>query len=178
MQTLNLGCGTARITGAINVDVNPITKPELAFNLTHRFPLKDDLFEKVYLFHCIEHIERFKQQFVLYEIHRVMKLGGKLIISYPEFSKILENWLKNKDADRSFWHATIYGRQAYAGDYHYAGMHTPDFIETLRGIGFLVDKHFPEPTQDHNMVLHCHKVETPINYEEVLYREIFQNVTI
>lgn len=172
-KTLNLGCGDAKITDAVNVDMSQRSGADLVFDITHKFPLEDESFDRVLFFHCIEHIEKFKQGFVLYEIWRVMKIGGKLIISYPEFSKIIENWQKNKDADRRFWEATIYGRQSYLGDYHHAAMHTPEFIETLRSVGFQVDKHFPEPTQDHNTVIHCHKTVLPINYEQVLYKEIF-----
>lgn len=173
MSVLNLGCGSSKITGATNVDVNPITKCELVFDIKKPFPLADESYDKVYLFHTIEHIEKSYRFAVLREIHRVLKTDGEFIVSYPEFSKILQNWLDNKNSDRPFWEATIYGRQLYVGDYHYCAMHTPEFIEHLNALGFIVEKHFPEPAEDCNTVVKCIKSVPLPTYEEILYREVY-----
>jgi len=173
LKKLNLGCGAARITDAVNVDMNPDVKPDLCFNLTESFPLSDEQFDEVYFFHCIEHIEKFKQPSVLAEIHRVTKLGGTVYISYPEFSEIANHWLKRTNNDRSFWEKTMFGRQLYAGDYHYAAMDTVEFKETLFLAGFNVKKQFQEPTQPFNTVLVLERGYTLPTYEELLYKEIF-----
>ncbi len=175
MDALNLGCGNAKITSAINVDVNPSTKCELTFDIKQKFPLKDESFDRVYLFHTIEHIERAKRLDVMREIRRVMRQDAELIISYPEFSKIVQYWIDNKNCDRMFWEATIYGRQAYPGDYHYSAVHTPEFIEHLNMVGIGVKEQFVEPEQDHNTVLKCYKGTPLLSYEQVLYKEIWQN---
>lgn len=174
MDILNLGCGEEKITGATNVDVNPVTKCELTFDIKKPFPLKDDAYDKVYLFHTIEHIEKKHRLNVLKEIRRVMRDDAELIISYPEFSEIINNWLTNKNCDRIFWEATIYGRQSYEGDYHYAAVHTPEFIEHLKMVGLKVEKQFPEPRQEYNTVLKCSKSMPLLSYEEVLYNEVFK----
>jgi SAM-dependent methyltransferase len=174
VRILNLGCGEAKITGADNVDVNPITGCEIVFDVKKPFPLKDKSYDKICFFHCIEHIEKNYHFNVFKEIHRVLIDDGKLLIAYPEFSVILKNWLDNRMADRNFWEATIYGRQKYEGDYHYCGIHTPHLIEELAGIGFSVDRHSPEPSQPHNTMMICTKVAPLPTYEEVVYREVFE----
>lgn len=173
MKILNLGCGTEKITGAINVDLNPKTGCDLTFDIKQKFPLEDNSFDKVCLFHCIEHVEKYFHFHVLYEIHRILVPDGIFLLSYPEFGVIIENWLKNRKGERKFWEATIYGRQLYPGDYHFAAIHTPNLIQELQNIGFNVDKHFSEPNQDFNTVIHCTKGEIPPTYEEILYNEVF-----
>jgi SAM-dependent methyltransferase len=175
MRILNLGCGEAKITGATNVDVNPITGCELVFDIKKPFPLADKSYDKVCFFHCIEHIEKIHHFGVFKEIHRILDDKGILLISYPEFSTIIQNWLSNRLSDRHFWEATIYGRQKYEGDYHYCGIHTPNLKEELAGIGFQVEFCFPEPTQAHNTVMKCIKTEPLPTYEEILHREVFGN---
>lgn len=172
-RTLNLACGEVKITGAINVDSAPESKADLLFDIRKPFPLASDSFDEVYLFHAIEHIEYFHQGFVLAEIHRVLKSSGSFYLAYPEFETCLRYWLENKNNDRPFWEATIYGRQKYPGDYHYTPIITGIFKSTLRERGFVVDKCFQEPGQDHNTVLHTHKAEPMISYEQLLYQEIF-----
>ncbi len=173
MKILNLGAGQSKVTGAINVDSQEGIGVDLVFDIKKPFPLEDETYDKVLLFHCIEHIERKHRLQVLQEIRRVLKNDGKFYVSYPEFPKLLQNWLDNKDCNREFWEATIYGRQAYPGDYHVAAMYTPKFREHLQMMGFRVDSEFPEPSQDCNTVLKCSKTEPFKPYEQVLYEEVF-----
>ena len=174
MKTLNLGCGTEKIEGAINVDMSEKVSPDVLCNITERLPFEDEIFDEVYFFHCIEHIEKYKHVFVLAEIHRVMKLGGTLYISYPEFEEILKCWLNNQDGNRKFWEATIYGRQLYPGDYHFAGMQTLQVKQLFDDIGFGVQQQFPEPDQAYNTVLVAKRLPQTITYEELLYKDVFE----
>lgn len=141
---------------------------DLTFDIRDRFPLEDDSFDKVYLFHCIEHIERWRHNFVLREIHRVLRLGGEFFISYPEFETILRNWLSDEGHDRKFWEATVYGRQSYPGDYHYCGISTLDMRETLRVLGFDVTKWGPEPQFSYNSYIHAKKIPAPPFREDLV----------
>lgn len=176
MKTLNLGCGTEKIIGAVNVDMAAEAKPDLQFDITSRFPLEDCSFDEVYFFHCIEHIEKFKHLFVLAEIHRVLKLGGTLYISYPEFEKICKNWLANFEGRRKFWEATIFGRQLYKGDYHCAAVNTLEIRQAFDDIGFRLEKNFSEPAQPFNTVLVAERLPRTPTYEQLIYEDIFEKV--
>lgn len=170
---LNLGCGTNKIRDCVNVDCNEEFHPDLLFNFTEPFPLEDNCAEEIYLFHTIEHIERKYHPTLFSEIHRVLKSDGIFYISYPEFPKILQNWLDNKHGKRDFWEATIYGRQASRADFHVTAIHTPDFIENLKIWGISTIQTISEPYEDYNTVLKCEKGERMRTYEEVLYNEVF-----
>lgn len=173
MRALNLGCGSAKITGADNVDINPDTKADLIFDFRCPFPLESALYDEVYLFHVIEHIEKKYHQILFSEIRRVLKDDGTLYVSYPEFSKIVQNWLINKNADRHFWEATIFGRQSWPSDYHVCAMDTTDFKQYLYEHGFDLLSNVPEPIDQFNTICKIVKGEAPIMYEEVVYNEIF-----
>ena len=173
MKTLNLGCGTEKIDGAINVDMSEKANPDMLFDISKRFPLEDETFDEVYFFHCIEHLEKFKHGFVLCEIHRVLKLGGTLYMSYPEFEKILQCWLENRNGNRKFWEATIYGRQLYPGDYHMAAMNTLEVRQLFDDIGFKVERSFSEPHETHNTVIWAERLARTPTYEELIYKDVF-----
>jgi predicted SAM-dependent methyltransferase len=172
-KLLNLGCGSTKITGAWNVDMSPDVGADQVQDLRKPFEMLEGHYSEVYFFHCIEHLEKKYHPFVLDQIWRVMELGGKLIISYPEFENIARNWLENKGNDRAFWEATIYGRQLYPGDYHISAISTTILRELLFELGFEVEAYYPEPGQDFNTVLIARKAERPITYEEVLKLEVF-----
>ena len=148
-------------------------KPDVVCELGKTLPFKDQEFDEIYFFHCIEHLEKWKHDFALAEIHRVLKLGGTLYLSYPEFSEIAKNWLENTEGKRKFWEATVFGRQLYPGDYHFSAMDTLELRERLSNFGFQVTNQFPEPNQPFNTVLWAERCESPVTYEELLYREIF-----
>jgi hypothetical protein len=173
MKSLNLGCGAAKISGADNVDINPDCKADLIFDFKKPFPLESGIYDEVYLFHVIEHIEKKYHLQLFTEIRRVMKDDGTLFVSYPEFSKIVANWLVNKNADRTFWEATIYGRQSWSSDYHVCAMDTLDFKQYLYERGLNVISHLPEPIDQFNTICKIVKSEAPITYEEVVYNEVF-----
>lgn len=175
MRILNLGCGSNKIQGTINVDCSSGVNPDLVFDIRERFPLEDESFDKVFCFHCIEHIEKHKRGGLLREIRRVLVPNGHLVLSYPEFGKILQNWLSNKGGDRDFWEATIYGRQLYPGDYHYAAIDSLLLKEDLEVIGFKIDALNAEPVDEFNTVLKATRGTPMITYEELVYQEIFAN---
>lgn len=170
---LNLGCGANKITGAWNVDSSDHVKPDQVFSLDKAFPLESESFDEVYLFHTIEHLEKWKHLFVFTEIHRVMRHGGILYISYPEFEEVVKHWLARTNNDRKFWEATIYGRQSYPGDYHVAAMDTLELRELLADVGYRVLETYPEPSQPFNTVVKAERVDRTISYEELLYKEVF-----
>ena len=173
MKSLNLGCGTAKIAGADNVDINPDCKADLIFDFKQVFPLESDQYDEVYLFHVIEHIEKKFHSLLFSEIRRVLKDDGTLYVSYPEFEKIVKNWLVNRNTDRAFWEATIYGRQSWPSDYHVCVIDTLDFTQFLYERGFKVLSSIPEPIDQFNTICKIVKGEAPIMYEEVVYNEIF-----
>lgn len=171
---LNLGCGSNKIAGCINIDANPDVKPDQVLDFRERLPYDDSSVDEVYLFHTIEHIEKKYHVGLFKEIRRVLKSEGIFTLAYPEFKRILENWLTNKNDNRQFWEATIYGRQLYPADYHVSAMDSLELSEVLKVVGFKGVRTYQEAIEDFNSITTCRKGEPMMNYEQVLYNEIFK----
>jgi SAM-dependent methyltransferase len=171
---LNLGCGNSKITGCINVDREASVRPDVLADPLLGLPFKSGTIDSCFFFHTIEHIEKRKWPALLLEIHRVLKTDGTLIVSYPEFSKILNNWLTNALGKRDFWEATIYGRQLYSSDYHVAALDSDELRTTMFMYGFKELEFKPEPQESYNTVLKCKKGNIAITYEELLYKAVWQ----
>jgi predicted SAM-dependent methyltransferase len=168
-----LGCGNSHITGAVNVDINPDLKPDKIYDIRDPLPFEDNSFEEVYLFHTIEHIEKKYHLNIFKEIYRVLKSCGLFYMSYPEFKIIAQNWINNKDNNRDFWEATIYGRQLYPSDYHVCILDKSSLYETLKIIGYKNIIFKPEKFEPYNTVMIAEKGKPQKSYELVLYEEIF-----
>lgn len=169
---LNIGCGTTKISGAWNIDSSPLVGADEVVDIK-KFPwaLDSNHYEKIYFFHCIEHIEKRLWPAILHEMWRVLLPEGQLVISYPNAEIIFRHWLDNYQGKRNFWEKTIYGRQAYPGDYHVSAVYTPELLETLRDSGFKDGLSYPEPQQEFNTVIKCYKGLKLPTYEELLVKE-------
>lgn len=174
MKKLNLGAGTKKIEGCDNADSYKESGADLIFSIMERFPIDDETYDVVYLFHTIEHIKREYHAFVLSEIWRVLRPEGQVIISYPEFAKCADAYLKDFEGQKQFFENTIFGRNLYPGDGHVCGMVTLDFCEVLDDAGFEVKKTVPETNQPFNTIVKAIKKVKPIGYEELLYNELFK----
>lgn len=177
LQFLNLGCGTNPVASTdevemTNVDIAYDDPRVVKFDLTQiPYPLPDGFFDRVYLFHTIEHIPEEHQGPVLLEMRRVLKDSGTIVITYPEFSEIARNWLLNKNGDRAFWKATIYGRGLTEWDRHKALMDTGEFSLRVGQYGLQVAGCVPEKSQDFNTVCILVKCEPTLTYEKLMGME-------
>jgi SAM-dependent methyltransferase len=83
--TLDVGCGNAKIPGALGIDVVAGTQADIVHDL-NRFPwpVADDAFEVIRLWSVLEHLD--DTLGVLREVHRVARAGATVIIGVPHFS--------------------------------------------------------------------------------------------
>ena len=167
---LNLGCGSNKIEGCINIDIEKSCKPDLVHDFTkNALPYDDKSVEEVYLFHTIEHISKRYHNAMFDEIFRVLRIGGKFYISYPEFTKCVSNWLENKYGKREFWEATIYGRQLYPSDFHVCILDPSGLAMRLEASGFMDIMHKPEPLEPYNTITVCTRGVHPyVKYEQLI----------
>lgn len=168
-KKLNIGCGTNKIPGYINIDVEPSVKPDLLHNFVlNPLPFKTNTVDEIICFHTIEHIIKRFHKRVLAECWRVLKPGARLILTYPEFLECVKNWKRNYRGRKELWEATIFGRQLFPSDHHVALMHTPDFINTLHECGFCEVCSEPEHEEAWNTVVTGIKGKKMINYEDLV----------
>lgn len=175
---LNLGCGTNKIPGFLNVDTEKTCKPDILCDfVSKKLPLKSGTVDEIVFFHCIEHIRKCFHKRILTEIWRLLKPGTQVFISYPEFSKCYKNWATNFRGKRDFWEKTMFGRQLYASDYHVCAMHTPEFKDLLKDCGFESITNISEEIEPHNTIVTATKGLKPLNYEDLIRADI-ANTTI
>jgi len=78
MIKLNLGCGDKKIDGYVNIDMRPECCPDEVCNIGAmglRYP--DSSVDEVRAFDFLEHIEMIDCVFVIREIYRVLRHGGR-----------------------------------------------------------------------------------------------------
>lgn len=88
---LNLGCGSKKLPGFVNVDgyENDRSKPDVLHDLTKPLPWDDGTVDEVHAYHVIEHFHRWEVPAILTDWARVLKPGGKLVLECPCLNKVL-----------------------------------------------------------------------------------------
>lgn len=173
MLRLNLGCGEEYLEGFINIDVASNVKCDVTCDIrTQPLPYSENSVDEVWVLHALEHCERKYWDHIFYNIRRVLRINGKLVLAYPEFGKCVTNFLENKSNLRGFWLHTIFGRQQYPSDYHVTAVHTPEMKEILASYGFYRILTEPDLQQNHDTVLVALKDPSPMNYEALVSKEI------
>lgn len=82
---VNLGCGSKRMDGAVNVDISPDVGADVVHDLAVTpWPLPSNAFKEVYAFDVVEHLDDVLS--ALQEIHRICRAGARVQITVPHFS--------------------------------------------------------------------------------------------
>ncbi|EHP29017.1 hypothetical protein SMGD1_0490 [Sulfurimonas gotlandica GD1] len=82
---VELGCGpNKKIKDAISVDIVDLDEVDIVANINNGLPFDDNSIDEIYSFHFLEHVSDL--EFVLKEIHRVLKPNGKKIGTVPHFA--------------------------------------------------------------------------------------------
>lgn len=83
---LSVGCGKrAPEPGVVRLDISKDVSPDYVWDLDNTpYPFEDRVFSKIECFDVIEHLANIPKTFE--EFHRILKIGGDLIITTPHFS--------------------------------------------------------------------------------------------
>jgi SAM-dependent methyltransferase len=140
---LNLGCGTNIIKekGWLNVDNFVEYSEKKDFSKSKYFlradilklPFDSDTFDYIIVDNVLEHIRTADVPVALFEIRRVLKVGGRAVIISPDFKSVIQQWL---DADIDFgfnplkyhfFSEVVYGSQVHKGEHHSTAV-TPGYL--------------------------------------------------
>ena len=91
---LNLGCGPTKLPGFINIDSVEALKPDLLHDISQPLPYNDLSVDEILADGILEHFDKYLRCIVFYEWARVLKIGGIINISVPNFEKIVWRYFK------------------------------------------------------------------------------------
>lgn len=143
---LNLGCGTKKMPGFVNVDIRFNPNPESEANKVFTDPdVVDDIrllkkFENnsvdlIYSCHVVEHFTKNERLGVLRRWCEVIKPGGTIRLAVPDFEAVAYAYINKIVPIEKLWSA-LNGSQRHPYDFHY---HCYDFDHLkadLESVGF------------------------------------------
>lgn len=93
---LHIGCGLKKIKGYINIDIIPTEGCDVVMDAVNDlYQIPSDIALEIRMENVFEHFYRHQQLGALREYHRILKMGGKLVITgLPNFDSIIEAYLK------------------------------------------------------------------------------------
>ncbi len=82
---LDIGCGNAKIPGALGIDMNAGTQADIVHDLDEfPWPLPSGAFERIMCSHIVEHVANLVR--FMEEMHRVARADARVEIVTPHFS--------------------------------------------------------------------------------------------
>lgn len=132
---LHLGCGAVIHPLFINIDAMPAPHIHYVRRIDNLDPFSDNSVDLVYACHCLEHLPFAQIPRVLKEWHRVLKPGGILRVSVPDFDLLLDIYREN-DKKVATIIGPLVGGQHNKFNYHKAIFNNSFLTELLMQSGF------------------------------------------
>lgn len=83
---LDIGCGKNKREGFTGIDKYPMEGVDYVFDIRQKWIIDDESVEEVNCSHFIEHLNGVERVHFYNELHRVLKKGGKALITVPHWS--------------------------------------------------------------------------------------------
>ncbi|HUV63963.1 MAG TPA: methyltransferase domain-containing protein [Sedimentisphaerales bacterium] len=133
---VHIGCGEKNAPGFINVDARPLAHVHVVTDdITSLADFETGTVDLVYMCHILEHIKRDDLRKVLSEMKRVLKDGGVLRISVPDFDKLIEVYdAAGKDIDAIS--RQLMGGQDHQYNVHYSVFNRQRLSDLFKDVGF------------------------------------------
>lgn len=133
---LHIGCGKINSPEFINIDAQPYAHVHVVTDDIGRLPgFADETADLIYMCHVLEHIRAPDVDAVLREMKRILKVGGILRLSVPDFDRLLDVY-KAAGEDLDAIHTQLMGGQDSQYNVHYCAFNHRSLSELLRKVGF------------------------------------------
>lgn len=147
---ISLGCGEINAPGFINVDAVPYSHVHYVQEVDDLSIFPNKYADLIYASHVLEHISHKDLFKVLREWYRVLKYGGVLRLSVPDFDKLIEIYSSEEKDIRAII-MPLMGGQDYAYNFHKSVFNEKYLTELLLSVGFKeVRKWNPEKVELHS----------------------------
>jgi predicted SAM-dependent methyltransferase len=87
---LHLGCGTVRLEGWVNIDIDG--QPDLVLDLRFGLPFADGSVDRIHSEHMLEHFSLADSQLLMTEACRVLRPGGVIRIGMPDLEDVIKRY--------------------------------------------------------------------------------------
>lgn len=152
---LNIGCGSDYREGWVNADIRVLETSDMCINVCRMGTYTDGQFNEVLAQDVLEHVGRHEVEGTLSELHRVLKVAGRLSVRVPNMLfwayRICANPLKVDQAVEA-----IYGGQDYTENAHHCGFTEYSLAAALKKAGF-VDITVSEVNGGCNLQAYCRR---------------------
>ncbi len=133
---LHVGCGKINSPEFINVDAQPYAHVHVVTDDISRLPgFASGTADLIYMCHVLEHMRAPHVEAVLQEMKRILKTGGVLRISVPDFDRLLAVY-EAAGEDLGAIHTQLMGGQDSPYNVHYCAFNYRSLSELLRKAGF------------------------------------------
>lgn len=127
---IHFGCGEVADTRFINVDARPFAHVDYVTKSPLMPAIPSHSAELIYACHVFEHISYLSDQTkTLARWHSILKAGGKLMLSVPDFDKAVGMYRRG-ERDFEGIQRALMGGQEYPGNFHFA-LFTADHLRSL-----------------------------------------------
>ncbi len=131
---LHLGCGKRFIPGWTHVDGLKFDHIDYVSKLDTLDFLDSESVDIIYASHVLEHFKRQEVESVLLEWKRVLKVGGILRLSVPDFSQLIK--IYQFTGDLAVIRGPLYGGQDHDYNFHYNAFDLQSLGTLLESLGF------------------------------------------
>jgi predicted SAM-dependent methyltransferase len=135
---LNIGGGSQRIAGFLNVDL--CENADIKHDLREPLPFEDKSVDEIIAIHVIESFNQWELPDILKDWRRV--LTGKLTIEFTDLDQTIKLYLSDSPERHTSGYWGLYGNQSVKIDpivLHHFVWRTNDLIELLNKTGFSVE---------------------------------------
>ncbi len=132
---IHLGCGDIASSEFINVDALPAPHVHYICDVTDLSIFPDNYADLVYACHLLEHIRRDELRKTLWEWRRILRPGGILRLSVPDFDALIDIY-RACDNDIDGIAAPLMGSQSHSYDVHHSVFNLKYLSDSLTAVGF------------------------------------------
>lgn len=162
MLKLNIGCNDKLIDGFVNIDFNPLHKVDVIDDARYLRKFEEDSVDLIYASNILEHFGRWEYKTALQRWYDLLKQGGILRISVPDFEALCKYYTETKDL-KSLYPA-LYAGQDSPHNYHYWCWDFASLECDLEQVGFTDIQRY-----DRDKAEHAHVRDWSLNF--VPYRD-------
>ena len=147
---LHLGCGTKHINNYTNIDIRYQPGVDEVNNVKYLRNYRENTVDTIYACHVLEHFGRWEYKVALRRWFELLKPGGVLRISVPDFEKIVSVYTSTGSLSNIM--GFLYGGQDYAENCHYSCWDFNSLAADLKECGFVSVDRYDWQTVEHSQV--------------------------